>query len=813
MSRVPLKHTFAGYCSTYPTSYGQNPCMAAYYDFQNLSFDDFERLCADLMQVRIGVPLESFRVGRDGGIDLRYAPSKDHATIIQCKRYASDAFARLYRDLESKELAKVRALASRRYVLCTSCKLSPPQKDKLLRLLAPHCQSSGDIFGADELNRIVAANPDIERRHFKLWLGSTAVLERVLNAGIFSYSEHEVEMLQREISRYVVHEGFDRALRILDETHHCIIVGIPGVGKTTAARLLLAHYLREGYDVISVTRDVDEAWRVLSRSADAKQVVYYDDFLGQVTFSQKLEKNEDRRLLELMTHCKNSRNKRFILTTRDYILDQAVGAHEPLDRAKVNLKLSTVTLDDYSPIVRARLLANHLQFSNIGLNVLQAVVDTRAYATIIEHPNFLPRVVEQLCSDSEIEGKTPQQFIDNAVAVLNDPSRVWQRPFRQLTVDARHLAYTLASCNGTCEYERLETGWRSLNIQLGHRSDRSFVDVLREVEGSFTQSQKYPGFGSSTKREGRMVRFVNPSVREFVMADLLNHDELLMAVFESAVSFTQLLFWREARYSLSGKSSISVAAKYARAISTKAPQLLSVVEPRLEIYSGKQTIFWNLDARKFNRLHALFQALSEMGHPSQLRSVCLVVFGHDLRKFAEMMPGQELTWLPEVLKVVLDLYKSDDPEMATAACQTLEVDRWDRYARDFLDVRYLWVAAGWAIELAPDAGDWHDRTRDALIAKTKELCSDVPDDWSADELVDASDELELLMNDLEAQLEQEVEKLRARAGELEQAEEERDEYQASLSARYGRDSGGDQPSAVDGVFRTLVEQLDRFNCV
>ena len=616
-------------------------------------------------------------------------------------------------------------------------------------------------------------------------------------------------MLRREISRYVVHEGFDRALRTLDETHHCIIVGIPGVGKTTAARLLLAHYLREGYDVISVTRDVDEAWRVLSRSADAKQVIYYDDFLGQVTFSQKLEKNEDRRLLDLMAHCKNSKNKRLILTTRDYILDQAVGAYEPLDRAKVNLKLSTVTLDDYSPIVRAQLLANHLQFSSLGLSVLQAVVDKRAYATIIEHPNFLPRVVEQLCSDSEIEGKTPQQFIDNAVAVLNDPSRVWQRPFRQLTVDARHLAYTLASWDGTCEYERLETGWRSLTLQLGHRSDRSFVDVLREVEGSFTNSQKYPGFGSATKREGRMVRFVNPSVREFVMADLLNQDELLAAVFESAVSFTQLLFWREARYSLSGRSSTSAAAKYAGAISTKAPQLLSVVEPRLEIYSGKQTIFWNLDARKFNRLHALFQALSDMGHPGQLRSVCLAVFGHDLRRFAEMMPGQELTWLPEVLKVVLDLFMSADPEMASQACQTLEVDRWDRYARDFSDVRYLWDAARWAIELAPNAGDWHDRTRHSLIAKTEKLCSDVPDDWSADDIVNASDELELLMNELEAQLEQEVQKLRDRAGELEHDEEERNDYRASLSARYGRDKADDPLSDVDGLFRTLVEQLER----
>ena len=34
-------------------------------------------------------------------------------------------------------------------------------------------------------------------------------------------------------------------------------------------------------------------------------------------------------------------------------------------------------------------------------------------------------------------------------------------------------------------------------------------------------------------------------------------------------------------------------------------------------------------------------------------------------------------------------------------------------------------------------------------------------------------------------------------------------YRASLSARYGRDSGSDPPSAVDGMFRTLVEQLER----
>ncbi|RYZ73780.1 MAG: hypothetical protein EOP09_01400 [Proteobacteria bacterium] len=781
--------------------------MSATYDFQNLSFDDFERLCGDLMQVRLGVSLESFKVGRDGGIDLRHAPTKDGATIVQCKRYAPDAFARLYGDLQGKELAKVKLLKPRRYVVCTSCKLNPAQKDKLLDLFSPYCQSSGDIYGADELNRLIAENDAIERRHFKLWLGSTSVLQRVLNAGIFAYSENEVETLKRDISRYVVHEGFSRALHMLDETHHCIIVGIPGVGKTTAARLLLAHYLREGYEVISVTRDIDDAWKVLNRSSDAKQVIYYDDFLGQVTFSQKLEKNEDRRLLELIAHCKNSNSKRFILTTRDYILDQALVAHEPLDRASDTLKRSTVRLDDYSPMVRARLLANHLQFSSIGLDVLQAVVQERAYAKIIDHPNFLPRVVEQLCSDNEVEKRTPKQFVENAFAVLNDPSRVWLRPFQQLSRDARYLAYALASLDGDSESKRLEQAWRALIAQSGYRSERIFIDVLREVEGSFTHTQKFPAFGSSTKLEAHLVRFINPSVREFVMSDLMSEHARLAALFESAVYFPQLLFWRESRYSQAGQSPASVAALHADVISTKAINLLSVGEPHLTVLSGKQAIFWNDKPRQISRLHEVFQAFSEMSQIGHTRKVCLALFGRDLGLFTRLMSSSDLTWAAQVLRVVLDMQKSFDPQSVQTACETLEVDKWCRFANDFSDVRDIWDAAQWAIELSPQCDEWHDRMRALLVRRTRDVCAELPRDWGADEIEQASEELELVMLDFKGEFESELKALKDRATMIREAEDDEEESSTSMSTRY-RDGRAELSDDVDGLFHTLIENLE-----
>ena len=62
-------------------------------------------------------------------------PKHLRVRIVQCKRYAPDAFVRHLGDLKKKELPKVKALKPQRYILCTACKLSVASRRLQVALL------------------------------------------------------------------------------------------------------------------------------------------------------------------------------------------------------------------------------------------------------------------------------------------------------------------------------------------------------------------------------------------------------------------------------------------------------------------------------------------------------------------------------------------------------------------------------------------------------------------------------------------------------------------------------------------------------
>ncbi|WP_419723500.1 restriction endonuclease [Stutzerimonas kunmingensis] len=69
------------------------------YDFQTLSPDDFEKLMTDLFSAEWSTILESYKPGKDSGIDMLHTRiiSGEAPAVIQCKRYPADGFSQLLR--------------------------------------------------------------------------------------------------------------------------------------------------------------------------------------------------------------------------------------------------------------------------------------------------------------------------------------------------------------------------------------------------------------------------------------------------------------------------------------------------------------------------------------------------------------------------------------------------------------------------------------------------------------------------------------------------------------------------------------------
>jgi hypothetical protein len=199
------------------------------YDFRTLSPLDFEQLVRDLLQAEFSVRMESFGPGRDLGIDFRFATATAN-TVIQAKHYLDsrkDALVRTAR----RENEKVKKLKPSRYVLATSASISEALKTRLQQAMPDTPLAKQDIIGRADLNNLLGRHPEVEKQHFKLWLASTAVLERILHSGVYNRTQAEMDVIKSVVPKFVNNESVAQSQRILDEHNVLIIAGEPGVGQ------------------------------------------------------------------------------------------------------------------------------------------------------------------------------------------------------------------------------------------------------------------------------------------------------------------------------------------------------------------------------------------------------------------------------------------------------------------------------------------------------------------------------------------------------------------------------------------------------
>ncbi|MDR6760271.1 hypothetical protein J2Y38_000450 [Flavobacterium sp. 2755] len=505
----------------------------ANYDFQSLlSPIDFEHLVKNLLSVDLKLNLNSFAEGKDEGIDLRYSINEEKTVIVQCKRVKS-----ISTSVIDEEYEKVKKLNPKEYYFVCSNDLSVAKVDYIKDKFKKWMKGKDNyIYTKTRLNDLLDQHSEIHRKNFKLWINSATIFNSIVNQPLYERAKSLIDDIKRNNKFYVRNESLNKAIAILNKNKFIIISGIPGIGKSTLAKLLLWEYLQKGYEVLEI-RKVTEGEQFIVEDSTDKQVFYYDDFLGENFLKYDVIEGRSNDLIQFINRIKNSQNKILIMTTREYILSQAKEAYEKLDSPELDLAKHTLDLSSYSKKIKSLILYNHLYYSKISLLYIQKLIESKSYSIIINHKNYSPRIIEQLTiklSDVPIE-----KYVDEFIESLDKPLGIWNKAFTsQISEGSKLLLYLLMSVSGPITLKDFK---KTIKLALEKNSTGlscRIIDMqnyLKELENSFIKIQ-------ITDEKNHYIDFINPSIKDFMLTSICDDQVIVDFLIENSIYLKQLIY-------------------------------------------------------------------------------------------------------------------------------------------------------------------------------------------------------------------------------------------------------------------------------
>lgn len=476
-----------------------------HYDFASLSSIDFEHLMRDVWNASEGLQLQCFPEGRDRGIDAREVRVDGWTAIGQCKHFLRSKKSALL-SAARKETHKHGYQIADRYLFATTYPATAAVIDEIASILDIPV---ADIWGPDRINEALAAHPQVETNHFKLWFESTTILTHILHAGIHNRTRALLERIPDETRFWVDTPELPVARELLEREGVCVLTGPPGVGKSCLAGRLVLEALDGGWAVICMSDGPRDAWDL--GSPGLKQLFYFDDFLGEASLATSaIEQAPDLRnfIADVRSH---RADKRLIMTSRQQIVQHAThAASDALKELKRDPFLCAVTMDDLDVATKIDILTAHLTLSNLSDAEREHARTDRRIATLAEHHSYNPRLIRAVV-DELTDSSTADQALNTLAVTFANPILAWQTSYDSLSSAAQEILCTLATLMPRPVALRRLRGLARFGGSAGN-----WQAALKAIEPSWIRM-----VDSDTEKA---AIFSNPSCRDYLLGLLDDED-------------------------------------------------------------------------------------------------------------------------------------------------------------------------------------------------------------------------------------------------------------------------------------------------
>lgn len=480
------------------------------YNLLNLSSREFENLSADILTEYLGKTCRTFAEGMDGGIDIRPIDGDD--TIIgQCKRHKSPSQATT-KILEKSYQIKQKEV--KEYYVFVACELTPNDLDKIYNEYKYCMKDQTHIFDGVRICNLLDNDKyqNILKKHFKLWACSEKVISLLQNKSITHDSNTLINNINKHTKYYVETNDSKNVYKKLLENRILLIKGEPGVGKSTISEMTVMKMLAnmENINLIySSYGSINKIKDKMSLNPNMKELIYIDDFLGQIYFD--LQQDKISNIIGFIDTIKMYKNKFLLLNTRITVLNEASKQYKRFLNSLEKIGIHQIELKNISRIEKAKILYNHLYFSDIEEENKQIILHNRNYLKIIDHKNYNPRLIEYICKKQnfKIEGGSYLDFILNS---LNNPKEIWSEPFKYKLkeIDKLFMLTLYGISDDYVERELHKKAFYELEYLVVDRE--RLMDNYNECYTRLIDSYITAVYDTTTKKT--LVKILNPSISD-----------------------------------------------------------------------------------------------------------------------------------------------------------------------------------------------------------------------------------------------------------------------------------------------------------